>query len=64
METTELMAIVSGHVNDELLKRNEYLAAENEILRSKIVGKIKFTDDERRTLARLASAFWTAANTS
>jgi transposase InsO family protein len=54
METTELMAIVGGHVNDELLKRNEYLAAENEILRSKIVGKIKFNDDERRTLARLA----------
>lgn len=54
MKTTELMAIVGGHVNEGLLKRNEYVAAENEILRSKINGKIKFTDDERRTLARLA----------
>jgi hypothetical protein len=35
METTELMAIVGGHVNDEIFKRNEYLAAENEILRSR-----------------------------
>ena len=54
MKTTELMAIVGGHVNEELLKRNEYIAAENEILKTKIKGKIKFTDDERRTLSRLA----------
>ena len=47
MKTSELMAIVGGHVNEEFLKRNEYLAAENEILRSKIKGRIKFTDDER-----------------
>ena len=54
MKTKEVMAIVGGHVNEELLKRNEYLAAENEILRSKIKGRIKFTDDERRRLAKLA----------
>jgi transposase len=54
MRTTELMAIIGGHVNEELLKRNEYLAAENEILKSKIEGRIKFTDDERRRLAKLA----------
>jgi putative transposase len=41
-------------VNKELLKRNEYLALENAILRSKIEGRIKFTDDERRRLAVLA----------
>ena len=32
------MALVAGHVDEELLLRNEYLAAENEILRSKIPG--------------------------
>lgn len=41
-------------MNEELLKRNEYLALENAILRSKIEGRIKFTDDERRRLAVLA----------
>jgi putative transposase len=54
MKTAEVMAIVGGHVNEELLKRNEYLAAENEILKLKIKGRIKFTDDERRRLAKPA----------
>lgn len=36
MKAIEALALVSGHVEEELLKRNEYLAAENEILRSKI----------------------------
>ena len=53
METAEVMAIIGGHVDKELLKRNEYLAAENEILLSKIKGHIKFTDDERSRLAKL-----------
>jgi putative transposase len=54
METNEVLAIIGGRVNEELLKRNEYLALENAILRSKIEGWIKFTDDERRRLAVLA----------
>jgi putative transposase len=54
METNEALAIIGGRVNEELLKRNEYLALENAILRSKVEGKIKFTDDERRALAVLA----------
>ena len=32
METTEVLVMVSGHVDAELLLRNEYLVAENEIL--------------------------------
>ena len=47
-------AIIGGHVENELLKRSEYLAAENEILRSKIKGRIKFTNDERRVGYRYA----------
>ncbi len=53
MKTTEVMAIVGGHVNEELLKRNEYLATEKDILRSKIKGRLRFSDDERRRLAKL-----------
>ena len=34
MKTEEALAIIGGHVDKELLLRNEYLAAENEILRS------------------------------
>ncbi len=36
MEAAEAIALVKGHVEHELLLRNEYLAAENEILRSRI----------------------------
>ena len=50
------VAIIGGHVEKELLKRNEYLAAENEILLSKMKGRIRFTNDERRRLATLGKA--------
>ena len=43
MEVNEVLALVGGHVNQELLLRNEYLAAESEILRSKIRGRLKLT---------------------
>ncbi len=36
MDKMEAFAIISGNVETEILMRNEYLAAENEILRSKI----------------------------
>ena len=53
MRAIEALALVAGHVNEEILKRNEYLAAENEILRSKIKGRIRLTDAERIRLAKL-----------
>jgi putative transposase len=53
MKAAEALALVGGHVDEELLKRNEYLAAENEILRSKIPGRIRLTDAERISLATL-----------
>ncbi len=37
------------------MARNEYLAAENEILRSKIDGKIKLTNSERIRLATIGN---------
>jgi len=53
MEAVEILALVSGKVDQELLLRNYYLGIENQILKSKIEGRIPFTDEER---ARLASA--------
>ena len=41
MKKEEILAIVAGHVNQELLLRNEYLAVENKILKSKLKGKMK-----------------------
>ena len=54
MESTEVLAMVGGHVDEELLLRNEYLAAENEILKSKLNGRIRFTDPERIRLAKVS----------
>jgi transposase InsO family protein len=40
-------------VDQELLLRNEYLVAENRILRNQITGRVRLTDGERTTLAAL-----------
>ena len=36
MEWTRILAYITGSVDQELLLRNEYLAAENRILRAKL----------------------------
>src|ERR1035438_2505424 len=48
-----LLAYVTGSVNQELLLQNEYLAAENRILRAKLPSKLRLTDPERATLAEI-----------
>ena len=53
MEMVEAMALISGHVEEEILLRNEYLAAENEILKSKIKKPLCFNDHERIRLAKI-----------
>lgn len=53
MRAIEALALVSGHVDEELLKHNEYLAPENEILRTKIKGRLRLNDTERIRLAKL-----------
>ena len=53
MKAVEALALVGGHVNEELLTRNEYLAAENEILKAKINKPIRFNDYERIRLAKI-----------
>src|SRR5665213_3134517 len=46
-----LLAYVTGSVNQELLLRNEYLAAENRILRMKLPSRLRLSNPERETLA-------------
>ena len=48
-----LLAYVTGSVNQELLLQNEYLAAENRILRAKLPSRLRLTDPERATLAEI-----------
>jgi len=48
-----LLAYVTGSVNEELLLRNEYLAAENRILRTKLPARLRLSDPERITLAEI-----------
>jgi len=43
-----------GIVNQELLLRNEYLAAENRILKAQLKTPLRLTDEERITLAEIA----------
>jgi len=48
-----LLAYVTGSVNQELLLQNEYLAAENRILRMKLPAGLRLSDQERVTLAEI-----------
>src|SRR5580700_5364410 len=49
-----VLAYVTGTVNQELLLRNEYLAAENRILRGQIQGRVLLSKGEKATLAEIA----------
>jgi Homeodomain-like domain len=53
MDWKTLLAYVSGSVDEELLLRNEYLGAENRILRAQIKGRLQLSNAERQTLAEL-----------
>lgn len=49
-----LLAHVTGAINQELLLKNEYLVAENRILRTKVKGRLVLSTGEKVTLAELA----------
>jgi hypothetical protein len=53
MEWTRILAYITGSVDRELLLRNEYLAAENRILRTKLNRRLQFSDAERATLGEI-----------
>src|SRR5260370_27232635 len=48
-----LLAYVTGLINQELLLQNEYLAAENRILRAHLPARLRLSDPERCTLAEI-----------
>src|SRR6476646_11437544 len=48
-----LLAYVTGLVNQKLLLQNEYLAAENRILRAQLPARLRLSDPERSTLAEI-----------
>jgi hypothetical protein len=48
-----LLAYVTGLVNQQLLLQNEYLAAENRILRAYLPTRLRLSDPERSTLAEI-----------
>ena len=49
-----LLAYVAGLINQEPLLNNEYLAAENRILRAHLPARLRLSDPERSTLAEIA----------
>ena len=48
-----LLTYVTGLVNQKLLLQNEYLAAENRILRAHLSARMPLSDTERSTLAEI-----------
>jgi transposase InsO family protein len=48
-----LLTYVTGLVNQELLLQNEYLAAENRVLRAHLPARLRLSDPERSTLAEI-----------
>src|ERR687888_585884 len=51
MDWKQLLAYITGTVDQALLLRNEYLVTENRILRNQITGRIRLRDGERKALA-------------
>ncbi|HUT56410.1 MAG TPA: integrase core domain-containing protein, partial [Phycisphaerae bacterium] len=51
-----LIATVARLLCRELTLQNEYLRLENRVLKSKVKGRLRFTDDERRSLVAAALA--------
>jgi putative transposase len=53
MRWKQLLTYITGSIDQELLRCNEYLTAENRILRTQIQGRVRLTDGDRKTLAEI-----------
>ena len=53
MEWARILAYITGTVDQELLLRNEYLVAENRILKAKLKGRLRLSDAERAKLGKI-----------
>ncbi len=54
MDWARILAYITRTVDQELLLRNEYIAAENRILKAQLKTSLRLTDAERMTLAEIA----------
>src|SRR5436309_12407659 len=52
-QVARLLAYVTGMVNQQLLLQNEYLIAENRMLRAHLPARLRLTDPQRSTLAEI-----------
>jgi len=55
MSWKKLFESIKESLNDHMRLRNEYLAAENRILRNQIDGRLRLTDNERKELAEIGA---------
>src|SRR5215216_2572840 len=55
MDWKQLLAYITGSVDQEILLRNEYVVTENRILRQQIPGRVRLGDEERKTLDEVAT---------
>jgi len=53
MEWARILAYITGSVDQELLLWNEYLLAENRILKAQLPGRPRLSDAERATLGEI-----------
>jgi len=53
MDWARVLAYVTGAVDQELLARNEYLAAENRILKAQLNGRLRLSYADRATLGEI-----------
>jgi hypothetical protein len=53
MDWARILAYVTGTVDQELLARNEYLAAENRIMKAQLRGRLKLSDADRGALGEI-----------
>lgn len=53
MDWKHLLAYITGTVDQELLRRHEYLVTENRILRNQIQGRLRLSNGEPQALAEI-----------
>ena len=53
MDWARILAYITGLVDQELLARTEYLAAENRILKAHLKGQLRLSEAERATLGEI-----------
>jgi uncharacterized membrane protein len=58
MYWARILAYVTGTVDQELLARNEYLVAENRIMKAQLKGRLKLSDAEREALGGIGHRVW------